>query len=111
MNNDKTYQRLIQSTRWQKLRKAVITAHPLCVVCEAKGLLTPASEVHHITPVEYGLNPAEQERLAFDPTNLQALCHACHVAVHMEMGRSGKAASRRRTRARVEAFIKKFYGQ
>lgn len=92
------------------LRRDTITAHPLCQRCEAEGRISPATEVHHRHPVEYGQTYAEKCRLMFDPSNLCALCHDCHVKEHTEMGRSGKAATRRRVDAQVRTFLKDFFG-
>jgi len=57
---------------WQKLRDAYLFEHPLCVFCEAKGLVTAAREVDHIITI------AERPDLRLEPTNLRALCTPCH---------------------------------
>lgn len=59
---------------WKKFRQSFLYQHPLCAVCEKKGLLTPATEVHHIKPLSEG-----GERL--DPRNCMALCHVCHTEI------------------------------
>ena len=46
----------------------------------------------------------------YDPSNLQALCHDCHVRTHTEMGRSGKAATQKRNAEHVREVIDKFFG-
>lgn len=33
----------------------------------------------HIVPVDYGIDYNEKRRLMYDPDNLCALCHDCHV--------------------------------
>lgn len=109
MAKDKDYIKLIHTSRWVRLRHEVLTSHPLCERCEAEGYITPACEVHHRTPVEYGLNYAEKYRLMFDPKNLCALCHDCHVRTHTEMGRSGKEATRRRNAGQVADVVKRFF--
>lgn len=55
-----------------KRRAKWLTFHPLCVHCEAKGLITRAVTPDHITPLEMGG--------ADDETNLQSLCQPCHDA-------------------------------
>lgn len=110
MAKDKDYNKLIHTVRWLRLRRDILTAHPMCERCEAEGYITPATEVHHRRPVEYGLNFNEKRRLMYDPLNLSALCHECHVKVHTEMGRSGRAATTRRNAEQVGAAIKKFFG-
>lgn len=109
MAKDETYKRLINSQRWLHLRKAVLTARPLCERCGKEGLVTPACEVHHVVPVETAITPREKEQLMFDPSNLQALCHACHVQVHVEMGRSGRDATKKRNAEQTRAVVAKFF--
>lgn len=109
MAKDKDYIKLIHTSRWLRLRRDVLTEHPLCERCEAEGYVTPATEVHHRRPVEEGINYAEKYRLMYNPDNLCALCHSCHVKVHTEMGRSGKEATKRRNAEKLAAVIVKFF--
>ena len=102
--------KLINTSRWQRLRRDILTAHPLCERCEAEGYITPATEVHHRKPVEYGITYNEKRRLMYDPDNLCALCHDCHVRTHTEMGRSGKEAARRRNAEMVAEAVRKLFG-
>jgi len=111
MKGNATYKRMIQSRRWLKLRRDTLTAHPCCVMCGEKGLMVPATEVHHIVPAESASNAREMSALMFDPSNLMPLCHTCHVEVHKGMGRSGKAANRRLNDAKVERIISRFFGE
>ena len=110
MAKDKDYQQLIHTERWLRLRKEKLTAQPLCERCQQQGLVTPATEVHHVTPVEDGLTLAAKRRLMYDPNNLRALCHACHVQTHVELGRCGRAATKRRNEAQVRAVLDNFFG-
>ena len=96
MAKDEEYRRLIHTTRWLKLRRDVLTAHPCCQRCEAEGRIAPAVEVHHIRPVEEAFSSAERQQRMYDPHNLMALCHACHVRIHTELGRSGNRRSERK---------------
>ena len=111
MAKDETYRKLIHTERWLRLRRDIITAHPLCQRCEEEGRLTPACEVHHIIPAESAINRAEMERLMYDPHNLRALCHDCHVRTHTEMGRvEGKqrsSATQRRSGPWSTSFLAK----
>jgi len=111
MTKNKNYNKLIHQNRWLQLRRHVLTAHPICQRCEAEGRLAPATEVHHIVPCETALGEREMERLMFDPANLQALCHDCHVKTHIELGRSGKAARKKRTAENLQAFKDRFFGE
>lgn len=76
------YQRLINSYRWQLLRKKKFMANPICEECKEHGRVTPAEEVHHVVPVETGKDEAEMTRLAYDYNNLRSLCKACHARAH-----------------------------
>ena len=79
---DANYVKLIQSTRWRKLRNQYLQDHPTCERCHSHL----ASEVHHIVPLtKFKSDPAKMETMAFDEENLQALCHDCHIAVHIEL--------------------------
>lgn len=109
MAKDKDYIKLIHTSRWMRLRRDTLTAHPLCERCHSEGYVTPATEVHHRRPVDEGINYNEKYRLMYDPNNLCALCHDCHVKVHTEMGRSGKEATRRRNAEQVRRVIVKFF--
>ena len=55
---------------WKRLREAVLGLRPMCAACH----LAPATMVDHIKP-HHG-----DEKLFWDPANLQALCRPCHSA-------------------------------
>lgn len=110
MAKDKDYNRLIHEMRWVKLRRAKLTAQPLCEDCLARGIVTAATEVHHVKPVEDALTAADKEALMFDPHNLRSLCRACHVEAHVALGRGGKAHARRRAAEKLKSFKEKFFG-
>lgn len=109
MAKDKTYIQLINTTRWLRLRRDTLTKHPLCQRCEAEGRITSATEVHHIRPVEEAVSMLDRRQRAYDPTNLRALCHDCHVKTHTELGRSGKEATKRRNEEHVKQITEKFF--
>lgn len=68
---------------WKRIRDRYIAAHPLCEQCKQHGRLTPASEVHHITPLSKGGDN--------DASNLMALCTPCHSEITArEGGRWGR---------------------
>jgi 5-methylcytosine-specific restriction protein A len=58
--------------RWQQARERFLMRHPLCVMCEAQGRVTAASEVDHITPHR------GDETLFWDQLNWQPLCKSHH---------------------------------
>jgi 5-methylcytosine-specific restriction protein A len=99
MRTSKTrdYYRLIQSDRWRRLRRTKIMASPYCEVCGK-----PATEVHHLTPVETMPNLQQMESAMFDMANLQSLCHKCHVDAHRQMHSKSKATNLERRKAELE---------
>lgn len=64
--------RLYGTTRWRRLRAAVLAEQPLCGACRHAGRATVATDVDHVVPHR------GDTRLFWDHANLQALCHACH---------------------------------
>lgn len=110
MAKDKDYQKLINTTKWLRLRRDILTKQPICQRCQAEGRLTAATEVHHVRPVEEAVTLAEKRQRMYDPTNLRALCHDCHVRTHTEAGRSGREATKKRNAEHVAQVIDKFFG-
>ena len=84
MARDANYIRLISCWRWTKLRRWKLRQNPFCEECEKRECYVPATQVHHIVPIE-GHVPAEMERLAYDKSNLMSLCAECHQRIHKEM--------------------------
>ena len=58
--------------RWQRARLHFLMAHPLCVMCKAKGRYEAATVVDHIKPHE------GDEVLFWDTANWQPLCKPHH---------------------------------
>lgn len=107
---NKQYTELLNCTRWRNLRNTYLVSQPLCERCLQQGKTTPATEVHHIQPLENYINtPERMKALAYDPSNLQALCHACHVQVHIELKSKSKKAAKERNKQLTELFVKKFF--
>lgn len=81
---DENYVKLIQSTRWRKLRNQYLRDHPVCECCH-KYL---ATEVHHIQPLtKFRNDPEKMEIMAFDEDNLMAVDSSCHVMLHRQLGK------------------------
>lgn len=74
-----------QSSRWRRLRQVKLNADPLCEECRRRGLVTEATVVDHIVPINEG-------GAALDLRNLQSLCDACHNR------KSGREAHKRTSR-------------
>ena len=62
--------------RWRKIRALYLSKHPLCHDCEEAGRLIPATEVHHILPIQDGGKDNDE--------NLMGLCKSCHSRRTME---------------------------
>lgn len=61
------------STAWRRIRQqALHRDHYLCQECLKSKKVTPATEVHHIVPLE--VDPS----LGLELSNLQSLCWRCH---------------------------------
>ena len=79
------YVDIINSRKWQRLRNEYLGYHPLCERCERDGRIKPATDVHHIKPIQSKTTIEEMTALAFDANNLMALCYQCHHLIHLEM--------------------------
>ena len=58
----------LNSEAWYRLRRSVLAEQPLCPECEARGVIEPATQVHHVND-----NAMDNSR-----TNLVGLCAPCH---------------------------------
>lgn len=69
---------------WRAFREVILAERPLCQRCETlKQPLRPAQHVHHIKPRR------EYPELTYEPSNMRALCHACHSAIELAI-RNGR---------------------
>ena len=59
-------------SKWQRVSKAYLRKHPMCVRCMAEGRYVPATVVDHIIPHRGDKN------LFWNESNWQALCKSCH---------------------------------
>lgn len=75
----------------------------MCECCKEKL----ATEVHHVIPIAYITDPAEQEALAFNVNNLQSLCRECHYEIHrkLNMERHNKRTKQDNDKDRINDFI------
>ena len=70
-----------KSQQWKHCRDYILKRDKgLCQDCLKKGRLTPAEEVHHITPLtpENITDPS----ITLNEENLISLCRECHKARH-----------------------------
>lgn len=62
----------VRGSRWMVIRKQVLREQPFCRdgrVCSHRAM---SAEVDHIVPLAFGGHPT-------DRSNLQGICHKCHV--------------------------------
>ena len=88
MSRDKRYQRLLNSKRWQEVKRFVWQrAGGLCERCKLEGFITAGVDCHHKVPVESANpdDPKAMERLAYDVNNIELLCVPCHIKTHQEL--------------------------
>lgn len=111
MNRTSNYKKLINSRKWNKLRAAKMQSNPLCEICSAAGIITPGIEVHHIKPIDTGANDTERTRLAYDMSNLQTLCHKCHIIAHVELQSKSAKQTQARNKAKRAGFVEMFLSE
>ena len=83
-------QKVYNTDRWRKLRLNYLSQHPLCEECLKKGIIKSAQDIHHVISFMTTDDMCERERLAFDSSNLQALCRDCHCEKHNKKGSKSK---------------------
>lgn len=108
MSKDSNYIKLINTARWRRLRLKKLQAQPLCESCRESDKLTPATEVHHVTPAESVTRITQMEVLMYDYHNLMSVCHECHVNIHAEMFSHSKENVKRANDRRTKRFIDRF---
>ena len=59
------------TARWQRRRRALFAASPLCAYCQRLGLVVPATIADHVEP-----HRGDPDK--FWHGRLQALCKPCH---------------------------------
>lgn len=103
--NNSAYHRLLNTQRWRELRARQLSVLPLCADCSKRGIIVPATEVHHVIPVESAAgDPSRMSRLAYDPCNLVSLCADCHDERHRAMRSHSAAENERRAKEEAAAF-------
>lgn len=108
MSKDANYNRMIHSRGWLELRRWKIQKNPLCEDCLASKIAKPATEVHHVVPVESACSIPEMERLMFNPNNLASLCSECHKKRHQLMGSHSKDYVKENMKKNVERFKERY---
>ena len=105
MSRDRNYQRLLNSKRWQEVKRIVWQrTNGLCEECMKQGIVRAGVDCHHIVPVETATTPQEMERLCFDINNVRLLCIACHSAIHKGMGKGTRKLAIERAKQRQDRW-------
>lgn len=107
-SNNVHYRKLINSVTWRRLRFCYLQQHPLCERCKEADKYTPATDVHHINPIEWATTLEAMTARAYNPTNLMALCPDCHAEVHRELSSHSKEAQRNNNKRKTERFIRSY---
>ncbi len=74
----------LYGSRWQRARLVHLADHPLCVMCQARGRVTAAEVVDHITPHKGDLS------LFWDAGNWQSLCRPHHDSTKRRIEHGGR---------------------
>ena len=70
------------SKHWKAVRNAYIAQHPLCELCQLRGIVKPAQEIHHAIKFYEQYNDSMRFKLLTDTDNLLSLCSDCHNHIH-----------------------------
>ncbi len=62
----------------------------LCRRCLENGIVRPAEQVHHITPLSTFVDDADLHDLLTDTDNCISLCKECHEEEHRRMRKEHK---------------------
>ena len=69
----KSFNSMYDSSSWKKLRKAKLSAQPICQACLGSGIISPASMVDHL----FSWSAIGKD--AFYRNVFQCLCASCHA--------------------------------
>lgn len=108
MSRNPHYIKMVNSNRWKLLRAKKLQSNPVCEMCEANGLSTLATEVHHTVSVESMPHELGMRQLMFDYNNLESLCHSCHSDKHRRAFSHSKEAVQANNKRATERFVDKF---
>ena len=73
-----------KTKRWQKTRAAYLASiGGLCERCAKRGLIVPATVVHHKHPLTEEL--INDPHIAYSFESLEGLCRSCHEIEHHRM--------------------------
>ena len=76
------------SRRWRSLRQQQLMLQPCCEWClYIKGIISPATQVHHLVKFNSVTDENEQRKLFEDPDNHFSVCteNGCHHALDNDL--------------------------
>ena len=83
MNKEERIEVFYTSRAWRRCRKSFLASKGgLCEICAQKGLIEPATQVHHKTHISP--DNVDNPAVTLNYANLMALCDACHSEIHHE---------------------------
>jgi len=81
VNKDPAIEAFYASWTWRNCRRSFLNSKGgLCEVCRKKGIIRPATQVHHRQPITSD-NLADPA-ITLNHANLMALCDECHADQH-----------------------------
>lgn len=105
MSRDRNYQRLLNSKRWQEVKRIVWQrTNGLCEECKRQGIVRAGIDCHHIVPVETATSLHEMERLCYNPDNIRLLCIEHHSEIHKSMGKGTRKLAIERAKQRQDRW-------
>ena len=81
MHHEEAIERFYTSKAWRRCRKSFLESKGgLCEVCLRKGLIEPATEVHH--KIHLTADNLGDANVSLNHDNLMAICDSCHKEQH-----------------------------
>ena len=81
VNKDPAIEAFYASWAWRRCRQSFLNAKGnLCESCRKKGLIVPATQVHHKQPITP--DNLKDPSITLNNANLMALCDECHAEQH-----------------------------
>ena len=82
LSKNEIHKYVYNTTKWRELRMQKLSNNPLCEKCLEKGIVTLATDVHHIYEISNANSIYEMKSIGFDYNNLMSLCKECHIEIH-----------------------------
>ena len=110
MAHSPLYVRIMNTRDWHEFRKLILTEQPCCAECARQGYVRASHVVHHKREIESGRTDQECWDLAFQRSNVEALCVECHHKIHTELRSHTRDTHKLRQQQRLEQWIQRQKG-